>query len=83
MTLTVVICYILGTAIETPMEVTVRLTVRKDRTYTKSPHFKTIHHPGVDDYHHHPAHYSTTGVDCDIREATRVTVRNIMLFFGC
>ncbi|KAF9222233.1 Formamidase [Gyrodon lividus] len=27
-----------GTAIETPMEVTVRLTVRKDRPYTKTPY---------------------------------------------
>ena len=65
-----------GTAIETPMEVTVRLTVRKDRTYTKTPHFKTIH-PGFDD---HSSHYCTTGVDSDIREATRAAVRNMIQF---
>ncbi|KAF8196978.1 hypothetical protein BJ912DRAFT_1080031 [Pholiota molesta] len=31
-----------GTAIETPMDVKVRLTVRKDRPYTKTPHFQTL-----------------------------------------
>ena len=55
---------------------TVRLTVRKDRTYTKTPHFKTIH-PSADDQ---PAYYCTTGVDSDIREATRSAVRNMIQF---
>lgn len=69
---------IIGTAIETPMEVTVRLTVRKDRSYTKTPHFKTIHPGVVDD--EHPANYCTTGIDSDIREATRSAVRNMIQF---
>jgi len=64
-----------GTAIETPIEVTVRLTVRKDRSYTKTPHFQTIR-PNAD----YPAHYCTTGVDSDIREATRTAVRNMIQF---
>jgi acetamidase/formamidase len=65
---------LLGTAIETPMEVTVRLTVRKDRSCVKTPHFKTIHSSAQD------AHYCTTGVDSDIREATRTAVRNMIQF---
>ena len=56
------------------MEVTVRLTVRKDRTYTKTPHFKTIHHPAAH------SGYCTTGIDSDIREATRAAVRNMIQF---
>ena len=62
-----------GTAIETPMEVTVRLTVRKDRPFTRTPHFQA-HRPNVsnDEY------YCTTGVDSDIREATRSAVRNMI-----
>ena len=70
----------IGTAIETPMEVTVRLTVRKDRTYTKTPHFKTAIHPGVVVDHPAAAHYCTTGVNSDIREATRSAVRNMIQF---
>lgn len=47
-----------GTAIETPMDVTVRLTVRKDKSYTKTPHFRTVTpHVNADEY------YCTTGVD--------------------
>ncbi|KAG9312416.1 hypothetical protein JVU11DRAFT_6797 [Chiua virens] len=34
-----------GSAIETSMEVTVRLTVRKDKPYTKTPHFRTTVSP--------------------------------------
>ena len=69
---------LLGTAIETPMEVTVRLTVRKDRSCVKTPHFRTIQHSSAQDGD--PAHYCTTGVDSDIREATRTAVRNMIQF---
>ncbi|KAJ7054607.1 hypothetical protein C8F01DRAFT_479152 [Mycena amicta] len=81
-----------GTAIETPMTVSVRLTVRKDRPYTKTPHFKTAAHAtsaagklsifeiviktGPEEY------YTTTGVDPDMREATRAAVRNMIEFLG-
>jgi acetamidase/formamidase len=61
------------------MEVTVRLTVRKDRSYVKTPHFKTISNSGGDDYSY-PVHYCTTGIDSDIREATRMAVRNMIQF---
>ncbi|KAF7297415.1 hypothetical protein MIND_00975100 [Mycena indigotica] len=64
-----------GTAIETPMKVSVRLTVRKDRPYTKTPHFKTASSiPNQESY------YTTTGVDSDMREATRSAVRSMVDF---
>lgn len=57
------------------MDVRVRLTVRKDRPYTKTPHFHTIH-PN----HNNEEHYCTTGIDSDVREATRAAVRNMINF---
>ncbi|KAK7002475.1 DNA mismatch repair protein MutL [Favolaschia claudopus] len=66
---------LLGTAIETPMNVSVRLTVRKDRPYTKTPHFKTPKVNLTDE-----EFYCTTGVDADMREATRAAVRNMIEF---
>lgn len=40
------------------MEVTVRLTVRKDKPYTKTPHFRTVvPRANTEEY------YCTTGVD--------------------
>ncbi|EGN97540.1 hypothetical protein SERLA73DRAFT_184283 [Serpula lacrymans var. lacrymans S7.3] len=63
-----------GTAIETPMKVTVRLTVRKDKPYTKTPHFSCTSAAapeGID-------YYCTTGVNSDIKEATRAAVRNMV-----
>lgn len=57
------------------MDVTVRLTVRKDRSYTKTPHFHTVR-PN----HNNEEHYCTTGIDSDIREATRAAVRNMIDF---
>ncbi len=57
------------------MDVKVRLTVRKDRPYTKTPHFHTIRPNSNNE-----EHYCTTGVDSDIREATRSAVRNMINF---
>jgi len=64
-----------GTAIETPMRVTFRLTVLKNKPYVKTPHFSTPASTGVSD-----GYYCTTGVDPDIREATRSAVRHMMEF---
>lgn len=64
-----------GTAIETPMEVTVRSTVRKDRPFTKTPHFQT-YRPNVTNIN--DEFYCTTGIDSDIRAATRSAVRNMI-----
>nr|GAT48790.1 predicted protein [Mycena chlorophos] len=64
-----------GTAIETPMTVSVRLTVRKDRPYTTTPHFTTIATSSEE-------FYTTTGVGPDLREAARSAVRNMIEFLG-
>ncbi|TFK51202.1 Formamidase [Heliocybe sulcata] len=56
-------------AIETPMRATMRLTVRKDRPYTRTPHFSTKLSDNNEEY------YCTTGVDSDMRTATRSAVR--------
>jgi len=65
-----------GTAIETPMTVTVRLTVRKDRPYTKTPHFHTPAARGQSE----EEYYCTTGVGPDIKDATRSAVRHMIDF---
>ncbi|KAF7340691.1 hypothetical protein MSAN_02097300 [Mycena sanguinolenta] len=70
-------CQVCGTAIETPMSVSVRLTVRKDRPYTKTPHFSTPKVNISDE-----EYYCTTGVDADMREATRAAVRNMIDFLA-
>jgi acetamidase/formamidase len=57
------------------MDVKVRLTVRKDRSYTKTPHFQTLRPNASNE-----EHYCTTGVDSDVREATRSAVRNMINF---
>ncbi|KAJ6531619.1 Formamidase [Mycena vulgaris] len=64
-----------GTAIETPMTVSVRLTVRKDRPYTKTPHFST---PKIS--LDNEEYYCTTGVDAHMRIATRAAVHNMIDF---
>ncbi|KAF9448737.1 Acetamidase/Formamidase [Macrolepiota fuliginosa MF-IS2] len=72
-----------GTAIETPMKVTVRLTVCKDRPYTHTPHFcfkspgaNSLRPRGPEEY------YCVTGIDPDLREATRSAARNMIEFLG-
>ncbi|KAF9244458.1 hypothetical protein BU15DRAFT_85855 [Melanogaster broomeanus] len=70
-----------GTAIETPMEVSVRLTVRKDRPYTKTPHFSTDCYTKLQSAAASgEEYYCTTGVDSDMREATRSAVRNMIAY---
>lgn len=58
------------------MTVTVRLTVRKDRPYTKTPHFRTsaVKAESGEEY------YCTTGVGPDMKDATRSAVRNMIEF---
>jgi len=64
-----------GTAIETPMKVTVRLTILKDKSYIKTPHFRTpAPSTSAEEF------YCTTGVESDIREAARDAVRNMIAF---
>ncbi|KAF9032861.1 Acetamidase/Formamidase [Hymenopellis radicata] len=66
-----------GTAIETPMSVTVRLTVLKDKPFVKTPHFLTS---SLSTSSEQEQYYCTTGVDPDIREATRGAVRNMISY---
>ncbi|GJJ14611.1 hypothetical protein Clacol_008877 [Clathrus columnatus] len=61
---------ICGTAIETPIRVQVRLTVLKNKSYVKTPHFHT---PPVNITEE--KYYTTTGVGPDIREAARDAAR--------
>ncbi|KXN83172.1 Acetamidase [Leucoagaricus sp. SymC.cos] len=72
-----------GTAIETPMKVTVRLTVRKDRPYTRTPHFLFQNPKAVTPQASSSEEfYCVTGVNADIREATRAAARNMIEFLG-
>lgn len=59
------------------MNVTVRLTVRKDRGFTKSPHFISppSKNTGV-------SYYSTTGVGPRIKEATKAAIRNMIEYLS-
>ncbi|OSX62520.1 hypothetical protein POSPLADRAFT_1055895, partial [Postia placenta MAD-698-R-SB12] len=68
-----------GTAIETPMKVTVRLTVVQDTPYVQTPHFAT---PSAGSPADSGGCYCTTGVDPDIREATRAAVRGMIAYLG-
>ncbi|KAJ8689249.1 hypothetical protein PTI98_013290 [Pleurotus ostreatus] len=58
-----------GCALETPIHVKVRLTIRKDKAYTKTPHYTTTEAVSREDY------YCTTGIDSDIKTAIRAAVR--------
>ncbi|KAF9800056.1 hypothetical protein IEO21_10444 [Rhodonia placenta] len=68
-----------GTAIETPMKLTVRLTVVQDTPYVQTPHFAT---PSAGSPAVSGGCYCTTGVDPDIREATRTAVRGMIAYLG-
>ncbi|KAF8881003.1 hypothetical protein BD779DRAFT_1788403 [Infundibulicybe gibba] len=70
-----------GTAIETPMNISVRLTVRKDRPYTKTPHFMTPA-PAAEAQARGGGYYCTTGVEPDLRDATRSAVRHMIEYLG-
>ncbi|EJT99826.1 Formamidase [Dacryopinax primogenitus] len=61
-----------GTAIETPMKVSVRLTIHKNMPYVKEPSFLT---PGpLASNFNTGKHYSTLGIDPNLREATKKAV---------
>ncbi|KAI0420523.1 hypothetical protein F5X98DRAFT_332476 [Xylaria grammica] len=63
-----------GTAIETRMRATVRVTVEKGKSWVKSPWVLTAEHGPA------PAgrEYMCLGVDSDLREATRKAVRGVV-----
>ncbi|KAJ3991810.1 Formamidase [Lentinula boryana] len=67
----------LGTAIETPIVAELRFSVVKDRPYTRTPHFKT---PPVNVSNEE--YYCTTGVEPDLREASRAALRHMVQYLG-
>ncbi|THH06573.1 hypothetical protein EW145_g4000 [Phellinidium pouzarii] len=69
-----------GTAIETPIKVTVRLTVVKDKSYVKTPHYQTHVVPRSNGSDAGDEYYCTTGVGSEIREAARDAVRHMIVF---
>ncbi|KAL5480538.1 hypothetical protein ACEPAI_1808 [Sanghuangporus weigelae] len=73
-----------GTAIETPIKITLRLTVLKNKKpYVKTPHFQTSKGGvGAASSASDNEYYCTTGVGPDIREATRDAVRHMIAFLG-
>lgn len=66
---------ICGTAIETPMKATVRLTVCKDHPWVTSPHFQTPPEPPFLYSAPDLGRYTTMGVDSDLLQATKKAVR--------
>ncbi|KAF8582457.1 Acetamidase/Formamidase [Ramaria rubella] len=70
-----------GTAIETPIKVSVRLTAIKNKPYVKTPHFHTALTPSVS-YVPGEQYYTTTGIGSNMREATRDAVRAMINYLG-
>lgn len=65
-----------GTAIETSITISVRVTVVKGvKSYVQTPHFRTAPQSEAEE-----EYYGTTGVGPDIREATRDAVRHMIAF---
>jgi len=70
-----------GTAIETPMKATLRLTVEKDKPYITSPHYLTSVEDGETAESASRASagfYAALGVDADLREASRKALRGLI-----
>jgi acetamidase/formamidase len=70
-----------GTAIETPMKATVRLTVEKDKPWVVSPHFitpKGESHARACGERVEKVEYAALGIDADLREASRKALRGLI-----
>lgn len=63
-----------GTAIETPMKATIRLTVEKGKPWIQSPHFMVPPQPVTVD----KGEYAALGIDSDLREASRKALRGLI-----
>ncbi|TGO45856.1 hypothetical protein BOTNAR_0633g00050 [Botryotinia narcissicola] len=63
-----------GTAIETPMKATIRLTVEKSKPWVQSPHFLIPPQPVTVD----KGEYAELGIDSDLREASRKALRGLI-----
>jgi acetamidase/formamidase len=76
-----------GTAIETPMKCTVRVTVEKSKSYVTSPHYLTALQGSEAGYQAHLGkgkemgrgqEYAALGIDSDLREASRKALRGLI-----
>lgn len=70
-----------GTAVETPMKATVRLTVIKDRPWITAPQFQTPPRSKAEvqaEMEEDKGEYATMGIDSDMLEATRKATRNMI-----
>jgi acetamidase/formamidase len=65
-----------GSAIETPLKATVRLTVCKDQPWVTSPHFQTK--SSNTSRNDESDSYAVIGVDSDLREASRKGLRGLI-----
>jgi len=68
-----------GSAIETPMRATLRLTVRKGHDWISSPHY-LCPEPRPDSAPPDHGCYAVLGIDPDLREAARKAVRGIVAY---
>lgn len=68
-----------GTAIETPMKVTVRLTVEKGMKWVVSPHYVTSEKHSENLMRGgNKGEYAVLGIDADLREASRKALRGLI-----
>ncbi|KIN08689.1 hypothetical protein OIDMADRAFT_153262 [Oidiodendron maius Zn] len=70
-----------GTAIETPMKATVRLTVEKEKEWVVSPHYVTSKDEKVQAEsigRGSKGYYAALGIDADLREASRKALRGLI-----
>ena len=68
-----------GTAIETPMKCTVRLSVEKGKKWVVSPHYLTSNtHEEHAVRSGRQGAYAALGIDADLREASRKAVRGLI-----
>lgn len=67
-----------GSAIETPMKASVRLTVEKGMPWVKSPHYLTNPPSSVVDPVQSRGEYAALGIDPDLREASRKALRSLL-----
>ncbi|KAM3422409.1 hypothetical protein BST61_g2760 [Cercospora zeina] len=68
-----------GLAIETPMQVTLRFTVRKNQPWVQSPHF-SCPPPAAGDILPDRGTYNTMGIAPDLLEATKKAVRAMLAY---
>jgi acetamidase/formamidase len=68
-----------GTAIETPMKTTIRLTVEKGKSWVVSPHYLTsVKHEEHAAKVETKGAYAALGIDANLREASRKALRGLI-----